>query len=101
MERYKKINKGFNAKMKKTNKKKNSCAITRLWPTLEDMKKVLFIDLDKQEVTNLLTGNKLKNCLDKKKNKKVAKCYTYIYAYFSGNITCLLTVFYSIVKRIR
>ena len=79
MERYKKINKGFNTKMKKRNKKKNSCVITRLWPTLEDMKKVLFIDLDKQEVTNLLTGNKLKNCLDKKKNKKVAKCYYRVY----------------------
>ena len=65
--------------MKKRNKKKNSCAITRLWPTLEDMKKVLFIDLDKQEVTNLLTGNKLKNCLDIKKNKQISKCYYRIY----------------------
>jgi hypothetical protein len=43
--------------MKKTNK--NNCAITRFWPTLEDMKKDLFIDLDKQEITRLSTGNKL------------------------------------------
>ena len=46
--------------MKKINKKKNSCVITRLWPTLEDMKKDLFIDLEKQEITRLSTGNKLK-----------------------------------------
>ena len=45
--------------MKKRNKKKNSCVVTRLWPTLEDMKKVLSIDLDKQQVTRLSTGNKL------------------------------------------
>lgn len=43
--------------MKKTNK--NNCAITRHWPSLEDMKKDLFIDLDKQEITRLSTGNKL------------------------------------------
>ena len=60
MERYEKISKGFNTKMKKINKKKNSCVITRLWPTLEDMKKDLFIDLEKQEITRLSTGNKLK-----------------------------------------
>ena len=66
MERYKKINKGFNTKMKKRNK--NSCAITRIWPTLDDMKKDLFIDLDKQEITRLSTGNKLKNHLTPKKN---------------------------------
>ena len=57
--------------MKKRNKKKNSCAITRLWPTLEDMKKDLFIDLDKQEITRLSTGNKLKFSLmgNRKKNQ--------------------------------
>ena len=60
MERYEKISKGFNTKMKKINKKKNSCVITRLWPTLEDMKKDLFIDLEKQEITRLSIGNKLK-----------------------------------------
>jgi hypothetical protein len=43
--------------MKKINK--NNCAITRLWPSVEDMKKHLFIDLNKQEVVNLFTGNKL------------------------------------------
>lgn len=41
------------------NKKRNSCIITRLWPSVEDMKKDLFIDLEKQEVTRLSTGNKL------------------------------------------
>jgi len=44
--------------MKKTNK--NNCAITRLWPSAEDMNKDLFIDLDKQEITRLSTGNNLK-----------------------------------------
>ena len=43
--------------MKKRNK--NNCIITRYWPTLEGMKKDLFIDLDKQEITRLSTGNKL------------------------------------------
>jgi hypothetical protein len=44
--------------MKKTNK--NSCVITRFWPSVEDMKKDLFIDLDKQEIINLSNGQKLK-----------------------------------------
>jgi hypothetical protein len=44
--------------MKKRNK--NNCLITSIWPTLDDMKKDLFIDLDKQEITRLSTGNKLK-----------------------------------------
>jgi len=68
MERYEKISKGFNAKMKKTNK--NNCIITRHWPNLEDMKKDLFIDLDKQEITRLSTGNKLKFILTGKKNQQ-------------------------------
>jgi hypothetical protein len=54
--------------MKKTNK--NSCAITRHWPTLEDMKKDLFIDLDKQEITRLSTGNKLNFFLMGKNNQQ-------------------------------
>jgi len=56
--------------MKKKNKKKHSCIITRLWSSVEDMKKDLFIDLDKQEITNLSTGNKLKPflCGGKKKS---------------------------------
>ena len=45
--------------MKKRNKKKNSCIITRLIPTFEDLKKELLIDLDKQEIIRLSTGNKL------------------------------------------
>ena len=55
--------------MKKINK--NNCIIIRHWPTLEDMKKDLFIDLDKQEITRLSTGNKLKFFLiGKKKNNQ-------------------------------
>ena len=54
--------------MKKTNK--NNCAITRLWPSVEDMKKDLFIDLHKQEVTRISTGNKLKKHLTHKKNNE-------------------------------
>jgi hypothetical protein len=38
----------------------NSCKITRLWPSVEDMKKDLFIDLQKQEITRLSTGHKYK-----------------------------------------
>ena len=44
--------------MKKRNK--NSCRINRLWPNLKDLKKDLFIDLDKQEIIRLSTGNKMK-----------------------------------------
>ena len=58
MERHKKINKDYNTKMKKTNE--NSCVITRIWPTLDDVKKDLFIDLEKQQVINLSTGKVLK-----------------------------------------
>jgi len=59
--------------MKKTNK--NNCAITRLWPTLDDMKKDLFIDLDKQEIINVLTGNKFKFILGGYKNHRYYKIY--------------------------
>jgi hypothetical protein len=52
--------------MKKINK--NICSVTRLWPSAEDMKKDLFIDLDKQEIINLLTGNKFKFYLAGNKN---------------------------------
>jgi len=56
--------------MKKINK--NTCAITRIWPTLEDMKKDLFIDLDKQEITRLSTGNKLKfSLMGNRKNNQL------------------------------
>jgi hypothetical protein len=63
MERYKKINKGFNTKMKKRNKKKNNCNITTLWPTLEAMKKHLFIDLEKQEIYKVSNGKKFKKSI--------------------------------------
>jgi len=56
--------------MKKRNKKKNICAITRFWPTLEDMKKDLFIDLEKEEVINLLTKKKLNHQLSFKEKKE-------------------------------
>ena len=62
--------------MKKTNK--NNCIITRYWPTLEDMKKDLFINLDKQEITRLSTGNKLKFFLvGKKKNNQQYYCISF------------------------
>jgi len=38
----------------------NTCTITNLWASVEAMSKDLFIDLDKQEITRLSTGNKLK-----------------------------------------
>jgi hypothetical protein len=61
--------------MKKRNKKKNVCAITRLWPTLESLKKELFIDLEKQEITRLSTGNKLSIYLNKSKDREQSKWY--------------------------
>ena len=56
--------------MKKRNKKRNSCNITRLWSSVEEMSQDLLIDLDKQEIINLLTGNKLKLYLSGVKNKQ-------------------------------
>jgi len=44
--------------MKKRNK--NSCPITNLWPSVEDMKKDLFIDLDKQEIFKVSNRRKIK-----------------------------------------
>jgi len=67
MERHKKINKDFNTKMKK----RNSCIITRIWPSVEDMKKDLFIDLNKQEIMRISTGNKLKPFLEGNKRHYV------------------------------
>jgi len=61
--------------MKKINKKKNICTITRLWPSLEDMKKDLFIDLDKQEITRLSTGHKYTLILNGKNNHKYHKIH--------------------------
>ena len=57
MERYKKINKGFNTKMKKSKRNKNT--LKKLFPTKEILHKHLFIDIKKQEITRLSTGNKL------------------------------------------
>ena len=57
MERYKKINKGFNTKMRKRNKKRISCVIKNLWDSPQAMKEDIFIDLEKQQVINLSTGN--------------------------------------------
>lgn len=41
-------------------KNKNNCNITTLWPTLEAMKKDLFIDLEQQEIFKVSNGKKLK-----------------------------------------
>ena len=49
--------------MKKRNKKKNNCNITTLWPTLEAMKKHLFIDLEKQEIYKVSNGKKFKKSI--------------------------------------
>lgn len=38
--------------------KKNKCLITKFFPTLEDLKNELFIDLEKQEITRISTGTK-------------------------------------------
>jgi hypothetical protein len=67
--------------MKKTNK--NNCAITRLWPSVEDMKKDLFIDLDKQEVTKLSNGRIYKKTLVTT-NKETDEKYFYIGFSFNG-----------------
>ena len=60
MERDFQSGKSIDTKMKKINKNKNRCNITRLWSSVEEMNKNLLIDLDKQEIINLVTGNKLK-----------------------------------------
>jgi len=68
----------------------NSCATTRLWPTPEDMKKDIYIDLDKQEVTSLLTGNKLKNSLTTNKRKKEKNYYRISFTKNNKHYTLLL-----------
>jgi len=55
---------------KSINTKMNTCTITNLWASVEAMSKDLFIDLDKQEITRLSTGNKLKFYLIGSKNKQ-------------------------------
>jgi hypothetical protein len=76
--------------MKKRNKKKNSCAITNLWSSLEKMKKAIFIDLDKQEVTNVLTGNKLSPFLTGGNRKKEQKHYAITYCFNGKKYNLLL-----------
>lgn len=51
-------------------KKNCKCKITKFFPTLKKLKKELFIDLEKQEITRLSTGNKLAFRLIGKENKK-------------------------------
>ena len=61
--------------MKKRNKKRIDCVIKNLWPSVEAMKKDIFIDLDKQEVIRLSTGNKLAIFLSKQKAVEQNKLY--------------------------
>ena len=88
MERRKKSYKDFNTKMKKRNK--NNCKIKRLWPSLEDMKKDLFIDLNKQEITRLSTGNKLTPYLRGASKKIEQKYYAITYSSKGKGNTLLL-----------
>ena len=90
MERYKKINKGFNTKMKKIKKKRIDCLIKNLWDSVEAMKEDIFIDLDKQEVINLLTRKKLKNFLSKSKEKKEKDYYKISFSKNKKNYNLLL-----------
>lgn len=61
--------KSINTKMKEINKNKINCLIKNFWDSVEEMNKDLFIDLEKQEITRLSTGNKLKFTLSgSKKN---------------------------------
>jgi hypothetical protein len=53
--------KSINTKMKERNK--NNCNITTLWPTLEAMKKHLFIDLEQQEIFKVSNGKKFKKSI--------------------------------------
>lgn len=52
---------------------KNSCVITRIWPSVEAMKKDLFIDLDNNEIVNLITGNKITPYVRQTNKKKVKR----------------------------
>lgn len=69
MERYKKINKGFNTKMKKNN-------ILYLFPTPKKMREYLHINLDTQEITNIKTGKIFNQSI--KIKKKSRNHYKYI-----------------------
>jgi hypothetical protein len=78
MERYEKISKGFNTKMKKNKRNRNT--LKKLFPTKEILQKHLFIDIEKQEITRLSTGNRLTFILNGRKNKK----YYVIHFSFKG-----------------
>ena len=60
--------KSINTKMKKSKRNKNT--FKKLFPTKEILGKYLFIDIEKQEITRLSTGNKLTFRLAGKKNKQ-------------------------------
>lgn len=82
--------KSIDTEMKKRNKKKNSCTISRLWPTLEALKKSFFIDLYKQEITNVLTENKLSPFLIGGNRKKERKHYSITYCFNGKRYNLLL-----------
>ena len=76
--------------MKKKKNKVVKCLVLEAFPTKEILRENLFIDLDKQEVTNLLTGNKLKNCLSTNKRKKEKNYYRVFLSKNKKNYTFLL-----------
>ena len=68
----------------------NNCAISNVWASVEAMREDIFIDLDKQEVTSLLSGNKLKNFLSTNKRKKEKNYYRVSFSKNKKNYTFLL-----------
>lgn len=59
--------------MKKISKKRDICSITKHWPSVDDMKKDLFINLDDQTITKLYNKEKIAKQhirVDKKTNRK-------------------------------
>ena len=66
--------KSINTKMKKSKRNKNT--IENLFPTKEILQKYLFIDIEKQEITRLSTGNKLTPYLRGKSKKREQKYYS-------------------------
>jgi len=73
----------------------NICAISNLWASGEAMRKDLFIDLDKQEVIRLSTGNKLTPFL--RGNTKNKEEHYYAISFYSNkksNILLLHRLFF-------
>ena len=64
--------------MKKNKRNRNT--LKKLFPTKEILQKYLFIDIEKQEITRLSTGNRLTFLLNGRKNKK----YYVIHFSFKG-----------------